>query len=59
MNKRDSAAAMALRARRHFQTMAILSGFDRAEEQATAEQFNSAARIAARILFNVRNWRRF
>ena len=56
-DKRDLAAAMVLRARRHFQTIAILGAFDRAEEHATAEQFAAAARVAARILSELNAWR--
>ena len=57
-DKRDPTAAMILRARRHFQTIAILGAFDRAEEHATAEQFATAARISARILSMSRIWRK-
>jgi hypothetical protein len=56
-DKRNAAAAMVLRARRHFQTLAILGAFDKAEEQATAEQFAVAARVTARILSELNAWR--
>ena len=53
--QRDVNKAIGLRARRHFQTIAIIGALDRAEQQATVEQFASAARIAARILSSARN----
>jgi len=53
--QRDPGTAMARRARRHFETIAILGELDRAEQRATPEQFATAARIAARILSNARS----
>jgi len=48
-------AGLPERARRHFQSVAILNHLDRAERQATSEQFAAAARIAARAVCNARN----
>jgi hypothetical protein len=47
------------RARRHFQSVAILNHLDRAERQATPEQFAAAARIAARAVCNARTGKVF
>jgi hypothetical protein len=59
MNKRPpiprDLSGLPERARRHFQTVAILNHLDRAERQATPEQFAVAARIAARAVCNARN----
>jgi hypothetical protein len=59
MNKRPpipgDLSGLPERARRHFQTVAILNHLDRAERQATLEQFAAAARIAARAVCNARN----
>lgn len=46
---------MTYKAQRHFQSVALLSGLDRAERYATFEQFASAAKIAARSISNARN----
>jgi len=53
-SKRDPTAAMILRARRHFQSIAILGAFDRAEARPTSAQFAAAARVAARTLSTLR-----
>jgi len=59
MNKRPPVprdfSGLPERARRHFQSVAILNHLDRAERQATPEQFASAARIAARAVCNARD----
>jgi len=50
----DPVFIMMLRARRHFQVVAILSALDRAEAQATTKAFKEAARVAARVLARLR-----
>jgi hypothetical protein len=62
MNKRPPIPRQLLpelpeRARRHFKSIAILSELDKAESQATHDQFAVAARIAARAVCNARNKR--
>jgi hypothetical protein len=54
---RHPSPALPERAWRHFKSVAILNELDKAERQATAEQFAAAARIAARALCNARNGR--
>jgi len=51
----DHSPPLPERARRHFQSIAILTELDKAERRATPEQFASAARIAARAVCNARN----
>lgn len=53
--RRFGATVMTSKARLHFQSIAILKEFDRAERQATPGQFASAARIAARTVSVARN----
>ena len=48
--RRVGATVMTSKARLHFQSIALLNELDRAERQATPEQFASAARIAARTV---------
>jgi hypothetical protein len=52
--QRTPRTAVALRAQRHFQTIALLEQLDRAERYAGTEEFAAAARIAARALSNAR-----
>jgi len=52
--KPPSACGMELRARKHFETLALLSALDHAERLATAIQIAAAARIAARIVSSAR-----
>jgi soluble cytochrome b562 len=42
------------RARRHFESIAIINELDNAERHATQEQFMAAARVAARAICNAR-----
>ena len=42
------------RARRHFESIAIINELDNAERHATQEQFTTAARVAARTICNAR-----
>jgi hypothetical protein len=44
------AAVMTSKARRHFQSIAVLSQLDRAERHATPEEFAAAAKITARAV---------
>ena len=53
--RRCAASVMTSKARLHFQSIAILNELDRAERQATPEQFASAAKIAARTVSVARN----
>jgi hypothetical protein len=53
--RRCPAEVMTIRARLHFQSVAILNALDKAECQATPEQFASAAKIAARTVLSARN----
>ena len=53
--RRYGATVMTNKARRHFQSIAILNELDRAERYVTPEQFASAARIAARAVSVARN----
>jgi hypothetical protein len=52
--RRCAAKVMTTKARLHFQSVAILNELDKAECQATLEQFASAAKIAARTLLLAR-----
>ena len=55
MNRRyPSSAYLTQRARRHFETVAIVKALDRAERLATALQFATAAKIAARVMCSAR-----
>jgi len=54
-HRRCAARVMTSKARLHFQSIAILNELDRAERQATPEQFASAARVAARTVSAARN----
>jgi len=46
---------MTSKSRLHFQSVALVSELDRAENQATPEQFASAAKITARTISIARN----
>ena len=48
-------AHLSERARRHFETIAIINELDNAERHATLEQFTAAARVAARAICNARH----
>jgi len=48
--RRSNAKVMTSNALRHFQSIAILNELDRAERQATPQQFASAAKVAARMV---------